>query len=101
MRLQNSTKIPSVNRQALPNAAFFDLLDAALYLQLSHNPHDLEALAGDRAADSWIVLDEIQKVSALLDEVYRLLETRRWRFKRHGNHLRWYASRSIQHCNAH
>ena len=25
-------------RQALPNAAFFDLLDAALYLQLSHIP---------------------------------------------------------------
>ena len=33
-------------------------------------------------------------------EVHRLLGTRRWRFKRHGNHLRWYASRGIQHCNA-
>ena len=75
-------------RQALPNAAFFDLLDAALYLQLSQNPHDLEALVGDRAADSWIVLDEIQKVPALLDEVHRLLETRRWRFALCGSSAR-------------
>ena len=75
-------------RQALPNAAFFDLLDAALYLQLSHNPHDLEALVGDRATDSWIVLDEIQKVPALLDEVHRLMETRRWRFALCGSSAR-------------
>ena len=67
-------------QQVLPDALRLDLLDASLFLELSRDPHRLEALVGDRPKGYWVVLDEIQKVPALLDEVHRLMESRRWRF---------------------
>jgi predicted AAA+ superfamily ATPase len=75
-------------RQVLAEAAWFDLLDAALFLELSRDPHRLEAMIGHLADDSWVVLDEIQKIPPLLDEVHRLMETRRWRFALCGSSAR-------------
>ncbi len=75
-------------RHVLPDALHLDLLDASLHLELTRDSHRLEALAGDRPGDSWVVLDEIQKVPALLDEVHRLLESRRWRFALCGSSAR-------------
>ncbi len=75
-------------RHSLPDAMTFDLLDASLYLELSQNPHVLEAMIGDRQPDSWVVIDEIQKLTELLDEVHRLMETRRWRFALCGSSAR-------------
>jgi predicted AAA+ superfamily ATPase len=75
-------------RERLPEALYLDLLDASLYLELSRNPHALEALAGDRPAGAWIVMDEIQKIPALLDEVHRLMESRRWKFALCGSSAR-------------
>jgi predicted AAA+ superfamily ATPase len=75
-------------RQVLPKAVWFDLLDTSLYLELSRDPHRLEALIGKRSSGSWIVLDEIQKIPTLLDEVHRLMETRRWRFALCGSSAR-------------
>lgn len=75
-------------RDLLPDACFFDLLDHSVYLELSRTPNNLEALAGNLAETSWIVIDEIQKVPDLLDEVHRLMETRRWRFALCGSSAR-------------
>ncbi|MBI4603147.1 MAG: ATP-binding protein [Planctomycetes bacterium] len=75
-------------QQVLPTATRFDLLDASLYLELSRDPHRLEALSGSLPAGAWVVLDEIQKVPALLDEVHRLMESRRWRFALCGSSAR-------------
>ena len=75
-------------RQVLPEALHLDLLDASLYLELSRDPHRLEAIIGDRPKGAWIVLDEIQKTPALLDEVHRLMESRRWRFALCGSSAR-------------
>jgi len=75
-------------KQVLPDALSFDLLDASLFLELSRDPHRLEALIGNRSTGDWIVLDEIQKIPALLDEVHRLLESRRWRFALCGSSAR-------------
>ena len=75
-------------RQVLPEAKFFDLLDASLYLELAQNPHALEALAGNLAEESWIVLDEIQKIPELLDEVHRLIEAKGWKFVLCGSSAR-------------
>lgn len=72
----------------LPDALRLDLLDTSLYLELSREPHRLEALAGNRPQGAWIVLDEIQKVPQLLDEVHRLMESRRWRFALCGSSAR-------------
>jgi predicted AAA+ superfamily ATPase len=75
-------------RQRFDQAQRFDLLDTSLHLELTRNPHALEALVGNRPAGSWIVLDEVQKVPALLDEVHRLMETRKWRFVLCGSSAR-------------
>jgi predicted AAA+ superfamily ATPase len=75
-------------RQVLPDAPHMDLLDASLYLELTRDPHRLEAIAGTLPADSWVVLDEIQKVPSLLDEVHRLIEVRHWRFALCGSSAR-------------
>jgi predicted AAA+ superfamily ATPase len=75
-------------RRALPGAVRLDLLDASLALELGRDPHRLEALVGGKPAGSWVVLDEIQKIPALLDEVHRLMEERRWRFALCGSSAR-------------
>jgi predicted AAA+ superfamily ATPase len=74
--------------QVLPDAFRLDLLDASLFLELSRDPHRLESLIGKKPAGAWVVLDEIQKVPALLDEVHRLMELRRWRFALCGSSAR-------------
>ncbi|MBI4350912.1 MAG: ATP-binding protein [Elusimicrobia bacterium] len=73
---------------ALPGALRLDLLDASLALELARDPHRLEALIGRRPAGSWVVLDEIQKIPALMDEVHRLMELRGWRFALCGSSAR-------------
>ena len=75
-------------RKGFRQAMYLDLLDASLFLELSRDPHALEAMAGNRPPASWIVLDEIQKIPALLDEVHRLMESRKWRFALCGSSAR-------------
>ena len=75
-------------RQVLPQAIFLDLLDSAIYLELSQAPHHLEAMIGNRPAQTWVVLDEVQKIPALLNEVHRLIENKRWRFVLCGSSAR-------------
>jgi uncharacterized protein len=74
--------------QTLPNAIHLDLLDMELQLELLTNPHRLEALIGNPTPEQWIVLDEVQKIPALLDEVHRLMEDRGWRFVLCGSSAR-------------
>lgn len=75
-------------RQRFPDALMLDLLDTSLQLELMADPHKLETLVGKRPAGSWVVLDEVQKIPALLDEVHRLMELRRWRFVLCGSSAR-------------
>lgn len=75
-------------KHVLPDALRFDLLDSALYLELSRDPHRLEAMIGDRPTHSWVIVDEIQKAPPLLDEVHRLMEDRHWRFALCGSSAR-------------
>ena len=57
------------------------------YTDLLSNPSRLEAMIpGDY--HGWIVIDEIQKVPALLDEVHRLIESRKLRFVLTGSSAR-------------
>lgn len=74
--------------QVLPEALSLDLLDASLYLELTRDPHRLEALIGGRKRGAWIILDEIQKIPPLLDEVHRLMEKYKWNFALCGSSAR-------------
>jgi predicted AAA+ superfamily ATPase len=75
-------------KDIMPDAFYVDLLDTSLFLELSRDPHVLESLVGKCPRGTWVVLDEIQKVPALLDEVHRLMETRGWRFVLCGSSAR-------------
>ncbi|MDY6954087.1 MAG: AAA family ATPase, partial [Thermodesulfobacteriota bacterium] len=75
-------------RAIMPDAIFFDLLETSLYLELSQNPGRLEAMIGKRPTDSWVVIDEIQKIPSLLDEVHRLIEKKGWKFALCGSSAR-------------
>ena len=64
-------------RQQFPHSIRFDLLDTRLLLELTRAPWTLSerVRAFDRAATANpIVIDEVQKVPAILDEVHRLIE---------------------------
>lgn len=76
-------------QESLPEAFVIDLLDASLFLELSMDPHRLEGLISSRPADSWVVLDEIQKIPILLDEVHRLMGFKEtWKFVLCGSSAR-------------
>ena len=62
-------------REHLPNAPLIDLLQSDVYGEYAARP----ALLRERHADQRhpvIVIDEVQKVPALLDEVHWLIENR-------------------------
>ncbi len=75
-------------QDVLPRARRLDLLDTRLSLELTREPHRLESHLGDLKAGEWVILDEIQKIPALLDEVHRLMEGRRLRFALCGSSAR-------------
>ena len=68
----------SLIRHTLKDAKVYDLLDTSVYLALSQWPGRLAAEIGPR--DRIVVIDEIQRLPALLNEVHRLMETRGLRF---------------------
>ena len=74
-------------RLAFPKAVRLDLLDLRLYTELLAHPDRLEAMALEQRADV-VILDEVQRLPALLDEVHRLIEERRWRFVLTGSSAR-------------
>jgi predicted AAA+ superfamily ATPase len=59
-------------RHALPDAAYYDLLDSSVFVALSRRPGQLAEEQG--TAGRVVVIDEIQKLPVLLDEVHRLIE---------------------------
>jgi predicted AAA+ superfamily ATPase len=71
-----------------PAAPTYDLLATSEQLRLSRDPsafaRECEALPNG----SWVVVDEVQRVPALLDEVQRLLTTKRHRFLLSGSSAR-------------
>lgn len=78
-----------VRRQLGDRALVIDLLRSDLYLRLAADPSLLGALVGDRRGPGeWVVIDEVQKLPLLLDEVHRLIETRRLRFLLTGSSAR-------------
>lgn len=69
-------------------AAKYDLLSTTEALRLSRRPGILYEELHGLASESWIVIDEVQKVPALLDEVHRLIEERKLRFILSGSSAR-------------
>ena len=80
--------------ETLPDAAFFDLLDHGTYSQLVAAPQRL----GDqipKGHKDWVVVDEVQRAPELLNEVHRLIETRRLKFALTGSSARKLRGRGV------
>ena len=69
-------------------AKTYDLLDQSEFLRLERDPHQLGRELELLERGSWVVIDEVQKVPALLDEVHRLIEKRGLRFVLCGSSAR-------------
>ncbi len=74
-------------RSQFPQAVVVDLLDHGTFTELSAHPEHL-ARRVPEGFTGHILLDEIQKIPALLDEVHRLMESRRWTFVLTGSSAR-------------
>ena len=66
----------------------FNLLNNRIFLQLSKNPEDLEAMIEADGNKKQVVLDEFQRVPELLNEVHRLIEEKGVRFLLTGSSAR-------------
>jgi len=67
-------------RAAFPQAHTFDLLDEGLYHWLLSEPATFGAELSALPRTTPVIVDEVQRVPALLNEVHRAMETRRQRF---------------------
>lgn len=72
----------------LPRAHTYDLLDTSESIRLNRDPGVLFDELRGLEPGSWVVIDEIQKAPALLDQVHRLMESRRLRFVLSGSSAR-------------
>src|SRR5438093_986153 len=76
-------------RQVLPKARWYDLLHSEVYLRLLAEPaqfrREVEALP-----PGWVVVDEVQRIPALLNEVHSLIARhgKRWSFALCGSSAR-------------
>lgn len=74
--------------ETFPTALTYDLLESALALRFARDPSLLGKELAVIPRDRWVVLDEVQKVPALLDEVHRLIEKEKRRFVLSGSSAR-------------
>lgn len=74
-------------KTAFPDAVFLDLLDSSMYTKLLSAPERLENLIPPGYKGK-VVIDEIQRVPALLNEVHRLIEQKGFSFVLTGSSAR-------------
>jgi uncharacterized protein len=74
-------------KQQLPDAVYIDLLDTDVYTALLSRPHRLLEFI-PKGYTGWIILDEVQKIPALLNEVHRLIESEHHLFVLTGSSAR-------------
>lgn len=75
-------------RARFPDTPTYDLLDTGEALRLTREPSALYRELVSLPPASWVVIDEVQKVPALLDEVHRLMETQGLKFVLSGSSAR-------------
>jgi predicted AAA+ superfamily ATPase len=72
----------------LAKAHRFDLLDESLYQSLLTDPSMFASELLSLRKGSWVVVDEVQRIPALLNEVHRFIEERKLRFALLGSSAR-------------
>lgn len=70
-----------------PQATYLDLLEFELYRELLANPGRLERYLPE-TPDALVIIDEVQRIPALLHEVHRLIESKHIQFILTGSNAR-------------
>ncbi len=74
-------------KEHFPEATYLDLLDSALYTELLARPERLRDIIPRKGARP-VIIDEVQRVPALLNEAHRLIESDKTRFILTGSSAR-------------
>lgn len=74
-------------RSEIAGALHFDLLDSEVQTNFMASPRRLGEMIPD-SFKGWVIIDEVQKVPGLLDEVHRLIESRKCKFILTGSSAR-------------
>jgi len=74
-------------KTTFPKGLYLDLLEAELFNDLLANPQKLESII-PQGFNDWIIIDEVQRVPALLNEVHRLIEKEKHKFVLTGSSAR-------------
>jgi predicted AAA+ superfamily ATPase len=75
-------------RRKLEGAHRFDLLDEGLHQSFLANPSLFADELRSLRKSTWVVIDEVQRIPALLNEVHRFIEERKLRFALLGSSAR-------------
>lgn len=75
-------------QQNFPDVPLYDLLNSREAIRLLSHPDHLYDETKALPAGSWVVIDEVQKVPALMDEVHRLIERHKINFVLSGSSAR-------------
>ncbi|MCK5681102.1 ATP-binding protein [bacterium] len=70
------------------NTVVYDLLNTTELIRLSRDPALLYRETAHLPSGSWVIVDEIQKVPALLNEVHRIIEEKKIKFILSGSSAR-------------
>ncbi len=74
--------------QHFQDVAYYDLLNSREAIRLARHPDLLFDEQQHLAPGSWVIIDEVQKVPALMNEVHRLMEKKQLRFALCGSSAR-------------
>ncbi len=75
-------------------AVYLDLLDSSIHNQLLAEPSRLEQFIPAKSRP-WVIIDEVQRIPDLLNEVHRLIESRRLKFVLTGSSARGIRKRGV------
>ncbi len=81
-------------KQVFVNNVYLDLLDGGIFQRLQAHPERLSQFIPPDYT-GWIILDEVQKLPALLNEVHRLIEQKHYRFILTGSSARSLRRRGV------
>lgn len=74
-------------KSAVPKGLFIDLLNQDTFFSLTQDPHQITQMI-PKDFEDWIIIDEVQKIPALLNEVHRLIEEYGYKFILTGSSAR-------------
>ncbi len=75
-------------KSKFPRALYLDLLNSQNFLKFSADPSQIRDHVASLPRGSWVILDEIQRVPALLNEVHSLYEEKKIHFALSGSSAR-------------